>query len=236
MSNSRNGDFYFGISNSKIYICFFEYGKNNFKNSIDFEIPNTINNDLNFKIILDLLKDNIRKLEKSLGFFLTTGNVSIDSETYQRFLFSIKNVFDEKELDETVIANLVQGGIQYFNNYDKKLSIIHIIINKYIVDGKEYNFLPYDIKFKKIILELEFICLDKNLINKINNLFKECKININKIVSFEYSKKFLNGEEDPNMCLSAKKVINGVNKSELQIQENPKAKTGIFDRIFNFFE
>lgn len=236
MSNSRNGDFYIGISNSKIYICFFEYGKNNFKNSIDFEIPNTINNDLNFKIILDLLKDNIRKLEKSLGFFLTTGNVSIDSETYQRFLFSIKNVFDEKELDETVIANLVQGGIQYFNNYDKKLSIIHIIINKYIVDGKEYNFLPYDIKFKKIILELEFICLDKNLINKINNLFKECKININKIVSFEYSKKFLNGEEDPNMCLSAKKVINGVNKSELQIQENPKAKTGIFDRIFNFFE
>ena len=236
MSNSRNGDFYSGISNSKIYICFFEYGKNNFKNSIDFEIPNTINNDLNFKIILDLLKDNIRKLEKSLGFFLTTGNVSIDSETYQRFLFSIKNVFDEKELDETVIANLVQGGIQYFNNYDKKLSIIHIIINKYIVDGKEYNFLPYDIKFKKIILELEFICLDKNLINKINNLFKECKININKIVSFEYSKKFLNDEEDPNMCLSAKKVINGVNKSELQIQENSQSKMSIFDRIFNFFD
>ena len=36
---------------------------------INFEIPDSLNNDLNFKIILKLLKENIRKLEKRLGFF-----------------------------------------------------------------------------------------------------------------------------------------------------------------------
>ena len=51
--------------------------------------------------------------------------------------------------------------------------------------------MPRNIKFKKIILEIELICLDKNLINKVSNLFKENNIEINKIVSFEYAKSFL---------------------------------------------
>ena len=64
MSNSDYEDFYFGISDNKIYICFFENGKNYFKKSINFEIPDTLNNNLNFKIISNLLKNNIRSLRK----------------------------------------------------------------------------------------------------------------------------------------------------------------------------
>ena len=96
--------------------------------------------------------------------------------------------------------------------------------------------MPSNIKFKKIILEIELICLDKNLINKVSNLFKECKIEINKIVSFEYAKNFLDNEDDKTMCISAKKVLNGVNKSEIKIQEINQSKSMIFDRIFNFFD
>ena len=40
------------------------------------------------------------------------------------------------------------------------------------------------------MLEIEFICLNKKLINKVKNLFNECKIDVNKIVSYEYAKKF----------------------------------------------
>ena len=56
MSNSDYEDFYFGISDNKIYICFFEKGKTILKKSINFEIPDTLNNNLNFKIISNLLK------------------------------------------------------------------------------------------------------------------------------------------------------------------------------------
>ena len=96
--------------------------------------------------------------------------------------------------------------------------------------------MPRNLKFKKIILEIELICLDRDLINKVSNLFKECNIEIKKIVSFEYAKKFLDGEDDNTMCISAKKVLNGVNKSEITIQENNQSKSMIFDRIFNFFD
>tara|TARA_B100001057_G_scaffold453492_1_gene498343 strand:- start:11380 stop:12087 length:708 start_codon:yes stop_codon:yes gene_type:complete len=235
MSNSDYEDFYFGISDNKIYICFFENEKNYFKQSINFEIPDSLNNNLNFKIISNLLKNNIRRFEKSLGIFLTKGNISIKSKTYQSILFSTKNTFDEKKLDEKVVSNLVKIGTQYFVNHEKSLSIIHIIINKYIIDGKNYNNMPSNIKFKKIILEIEVICLDKDLINKVSNLFKECKIQINKIVSFEYAKNFLY-DDDKTMCISAKKVLSGVNKSEIKIQEIDQSKSIIFDRIFNFFD
>ena len=65
MSNSEKGDFYFGISDKKIYICFFEKGQSNFRETLNFEIPDSLNNHLNFKIILNLLKKILKKLKKS---------------------------------------------------------------------------------------------------------------------------------------------------------------------------
>ncbi len=236
MSNSNEGSFYFGISDRKIHICFFEIGESQYKETLNFDIPDSISNDLNFGIILNLLKKNIRNIEKNLGFFLNSGNISIHSNSYQSIVFSIKNIFDEKKLDNKVVTDLVQSGIKYFDDYNKKLKVIHIIINKYNIDGKVYNFLPNDIKFKKIILEIEIITLDKYLIQKVKKLFKECKIKINKIVSFEYAKKFLNDEKDLTMCISAKKVINGVNKSEVLIREDYQQRVDIFDKIFKFFD
>ena len=72
MNNSNKGEFYFGITDTQIYICFFEEGKNEFEQTLDFEIPDNLSNKLNFKIVQNLLKENIRKLEKDLGFFLNS--------------------------------------------------------------------------------------------------------------------------------------------------------------------
>ena len=53
-----------------------------------------------------------------------------------------------KKLDDKVIADLVKIGTQYFVNYENRLSIIHIIINKYIIDEK-FTMICQNIKFKK---------------------------------------------------------------------------------------
>jgi len=236
MNNSGKGDFYFGISDNKIYVCFFEKGKNKYSNIVEFEIPDSLMNDLNFKVILNLLKENIRKIEKKLGFFLNDGNISIQSKSYQSILFSIKNIFDEQILDKKIVINLLQGTIQQFDNNEKNLYITHIIINKYLIDDKVYKYLPSEIRFKKIILEIEFICLDKELISKVKRLFNECKININKIVSYDYAKRFLINDRDNTMCISAKKILNGENQSEVYLAEAPPKKTSLFNKIFGLFD
>lgn len=236
MNNLENEDFYFGISDTKIYICFFEKGNPEYKEEVHFEIPDSLNNKLNFKILLNLLKENTRRLEKKIGLFLNSANISIKSNTYQSIPFSIKNIFDEKKLNKKIITDIIQTGIQQFQNNEKTLSIIHIIVNKYIIDDTVYKFYPNDLKFKKIILEIEFICLDRNLVDKVKNLFNECKIKINKIVSYDYAKKFLINSKDVTMCLSAKRVLNGVNQSEVYLVESSSKKPNIFERIFNFFD
>ena len=236
MNNSKNVDFYFGINENKIYICFFDNEKSKLKNTVNFEIPGSLNSNLNFKLITTLLKENIRKLEKDLGFFLNNGYISVKSKTYQNILFSVKDIYDERKLDKEVIIKLVKGAMQEFYNSEKNLTILHVIINKYVVDDKVYNIFPEWKKFKKIVLEIELICLNKNLINKLTKLFNECKIDVKKIISHDYAKKFLNENKDDTLCLSAYKIINGANQSEVILIENTEEKHSLFDRIFNFFD
>ena len=47
MNNSNNTNFYFGISEDKIYICFLDYEKNEFKKCLNFDIPDNLSNNLN---------------------------------------------------------------------------------------------------------------------------------------------------------------------------------------------
>ena len=234
MNNSKNVDFYFGITERKIYICFFDNEKSRLKNTVNFDIPGSLNSNLNFKIVTSLLKENIRKLEKDLGLFLNSGNISIKSKTYQNISFSVKDTYDERKLDKEIIIKLVKGAMQEFYNSEKNLTILHVIINKYVVDDKVYKIFPKWKKFKKIVLEIELICLNNNLINKLTKLFKECKIDIKKIVSYDYAKKFLNDDKDDTLCISAYKILNGANQSEVILVENITKKHSLFDRIFNF--
>ena len=236
MSSSKNANFYFGISDNKIYICFIDNKKNKLSNNVSFDIPDSLNNNLNFKIILSLLRENIRKLEKDLGLFVNSGNISIKSKSYQSILFSVKDVFDERELEKEVIIKLVRIAMQQLQKSEKNLTIIHVIINKYVIDDKVYNFFPNCKKFTKIILEIEFICLNKILIEKVKKLFNECKIDVKKIVSYDYAKKFLNNIKDDTLCLSAYEILNGANQSEVILTENTSKKHSLFDKIFNFFD
>ena len=236
MSNYKNADFYFGISDNKIYICFIDNKKNKLSNNVSFDIPDSLSNNLNFKIILSLLRKNIRKLEKDIGLFVNSGNISIKSKSYQRILFSVKDIFDERELEKEVIIKLVRVAMQQLQKCEKNLTIIHVIINKYVIDDKVYNFFPNYKKFTKIILEIEFICLNKILIEKVKKLFNECKIDVKKIVSYDYAKKFLNNIKDDTLCLSAYEILNGANQSEVILTENTSKKHSLFDKIFNFFD
>ena len=236
MNSNDKGSFYFGISDTKIYICFFDDEKKIIKNVVQFEIPGSLNNNLNFKVILNLLQKNIRKLEKELGFYLNSGNISVKSKTYQSILFSVKNIFDEKKLDKEVITKIVKSGIQQLYNNDQNLNILHVILKKYIIDDNVYISFPENIKFKKIILEIEFICLDKNFIDKIKNLFNNCKIEVKNIVSYDYATRYLNDFKDDTMCLSAKKILDGVNPSEVVLLEDTSKNEGLFDKVFNIFD
>ena len=61
-------------------------------------------------------------------------------------------------------------------------------------------------------------------------------IDIKKIVSYDYAKKFLDNIKDDTLCFSAHKILNGANQSEVILSENTLKKHNLFDKIFNFFD
>ena len=69
MNSNETGDFYFGISDKKIYICFFEKGKSYYKEKINFEIPDSLNNNLNFLKLSQIYSKILEKLKKTWVFF-----------------------------------------------------------------------------------------------------------------------------------------------------------------------
>ena len=135
MNNSNKGEFFL-VFQTKKFIYVFLIMKNTNKNTVNFDIPGSINNNLNFKIIFKPYLKNIRKLEKDLDLFLNSGNISIQSKTYQSILFSVKNIFDQRELDKDVITKLVRGGMEQLHKNEENLTILHVIINKYLIDDK----------------------------------------------------------------------------------------------------
>ena len=50
-------------------------------------------------------------------------------------------------------------------------------------------------------------------------------------MSYDYAKKFSKNHTDDTMCLSAHKVLNGINQSEVYQEKKIQKKQAIFDNI-----
>ena len=71
---------------------------------------------------------------------------------------------------------IVQSEVQYFRTFDERLSIIHLVINKYIIDDKVFNYLPTNMKnLQNYLRDRVYMFKNKKLIAKVKNLFKNAK-------------------------------------------------------------
>ena len=83
---------------------------------------------------------------------------------------------------------------------------------------------------KKII----FITIQNSTVKTLNKIFKDCNIEVKKIISYQYSNKFAD-KSDISPCIAAKKVIDGINPSEVILHKMHSKKQGLFEKMFNFF-
>ena len=68
----------------------------------------------------------------------------------------------------------------------------------------------------------------------LNRILKNCNIELKKIISHQYSSRFADNN-DTSPCIAAKKVIDGINPSEVQIHNLEPKRQGLFEKMFNFF-
>ena len=235
--NEKDTDVYFSLNEKKLNICIFKNADNSliFLNEENINI-NSITENTDFKILEKLLEQNIKKIEKKINTFLNNIFLMIDTTRTVSICISLMKKLDNKKIQQKDIKYLIQDAKQQITRTYPELDILHIIVKKYVVNDLDYTFVPRDINCNKISIEIEFICFPKNLIKKIELLFNNFQITVDKIICSNYAKSFIKDRDESNICQIGRRLNNGFNKQEVVLVPKKVAKKGFFEKLFHFFK
>ena len=118
-------------------------------------------------------------------------------------------------------------------NYNQ-YKLMHMIIDKYIIDGVSYSSLQDQISNDEICLEIKLISISNLLILEIENILKKYQIQVNNFLDKRYVKDFFL-DKQLDISQMAHKLKNGVNKKEVQITSKYTKKIGFFEKFFQLF-
>ena len=117
-------------------------------------------------------------------------------------------------------------------NYPNE-KIMHIIINNYFIDGKNYTYLEDNLEYEQLNLVIQFKSISNEIIHNLTKLLQNYQINIIKFIDGNYVKNFFN--KDIEISEMAFDILNGCNVNEVMVvQKNPEKK-GFFEKFFQLF-
>jgi len=187
-----------------------------------------------FNRIEEFLKKNIFDIEKNLKNFIKEIYVIFESDLFFKAGSSVKYSIHKTSFEYDSIKDLLLEIRNQFKKFSPKDEIIHMIIDKYILDGHNYEILPKDIYNDNLIIEVNFVCLDNQIVNGFRKIFSKYQISVNKILSYDFLKG-LDHQQNDNIFDLADYSINGLCKNEVLITSKTHKNPGFFEKFFNFF-
>ena len=225
-------NFYFAIVGQNLHINYFSSRDYNSNYQKKYLMPDTLGNNLNLIIVKKFISEKIKDFEKNVGSFIEKINVITDAQPDQ-YSFSLKNKFDTNKIKDTDVVRLINDAKQQIIRNNKDSTILHLLVDKYIVDGEEYLEFPENINYKEFVVEVSFITIQNTIVKTLNKIFKDCNIEVKKIISHQYSSRFAE-KTDTCPCIAGKKVVEGINPSEVIMYNLYSKKQGFFEKMFNF--
>ena len=233
MSENSNFESYLFKSPKKFIILInegFDY-KEIYKK--EFIVDNN-SNQIDYQSLDIFLKSNIFEIEKKIKDFINKFHLIVESD-----YFFITQISSKKKNNKGYLSmNDVIYSLNEIKDSCKKTledkKIIHMIIQKFIIDNNEYLTLPEDLKCDNFSINVKFITLSDNLLKILENILKKYQISINHILNAEYVKSIENEDQDDLFKMSLK-IIDGHNENEVLIIPKLIKNKGFFERFFNFF-
>ncbi len=233
MNEELKFETYLFIDSKKLVICVIE--KRTFKILFKQEkLLDDYNEDSILKKLDNFLAKNILKIEKILKNFVKDIYIILDDKEFFPIEISIKKNHNGNSISQENLINPlnVLKNLCRFSFKDKK--IIHILIENYHIDGKDYSFLPENLKCNNFSLDIKFICLSKNLIEHYELVLKRYHILVNQILNAEYIEQFQD-QQNPNIYTTASRIISGYNKNEISLVNKTPKSRGFFEKFFDLF-
>ena len=233
MTNKESQSYYLAIVGHDLHINYFSSEDNNSSHQKKYLMPDTLDDNLNLTILTKFILEKVKDFEKDVGSFIEKVNLITDAK-YDQFSLSLKNKYNSSKIKDTDVVRLISDAKKLINRNNKDCFILHILVDKYIVDGKEYFEFPENLNYEEFIIDLSFITVQNSIIETLNRVLKDCNIEVKKIISHQYSNRFAD-KRDTSPCIAGKKVIEGINSSEVITRNVYSKKQGLFEKMFNFF-
>ena len=233
MINNENQFFYLAIVGQNLHIDYFESKDSYSSYQKNYLMPDTLDDNLNLIVLSKFVLEKVKDFEKEVGRFIEKVYVITDAK-YNKFSLSLKNKYNSDKIKETDVVRLISDAKQLISRNNKDFAILHLLVDKYIVDGEEYLEFPENRSYKEFIIEISFITVQNSTVKTLNKIFKDCNIEVKKIISHQYSSSFAE-KSDISPCIAGKKVTDGINPSEVMMHNLYTKKQGLFEKMFNFF-
>ena len=135
--------------------------------------------------------------EKKAKISLRKINVVFEQPDFLCTKFSKHKKIDRSKIHKDDIEFLLKEAKKQLILNDKRQSIIHIFNHNYIVDGKTFVEEPIGVYADSLTHEITFITIPKNNLKNINQVFTNCDIEIERLISriFSLGAELLNHEE-----------------------------------------
>ncbi len=222
---------YISPSEFAIYLLNTRELKNLYENKLNLKKED---NEINLIILNEFLEDNIFKIEKLIGGFVKNLNLIIENDQVMKINLCVQKKNYEQTFNEKNLQNLLIEANDLFKENYQEYKIMHMVINKFIIDGNYYPKFLSNLKSKQINLEIEFLIISNDLIIKIEEILKKYQIKLVKHLSKMYLKNLFNSEEI-KLSVQAHKILKGYNDNEVSVVSKKLKKQGFFEKFFQLF-
>ena len=222
---------YLSISQTKFGIYLFDTkNKNNlYEKEIIFEKINFIN----YSHLKQFLDDNVFRIEKLVGKFIENIFIIIENENILNTQIGIKQKNYQPSKSEVYLQSSITNAKDLFRENYPDEKIMHIIINNYLIDGRNYFYLQDNLEYEQLNLVIQFKSISRDTMNSLNKVLENYQINITKYLDGNYVKNF--NKEEIEISKMAFKILNGCNVNEVMVVQKNTKKLGFFEKFFQLF-
>ncbi len=233
MSKELDFEVYLSITNNfyGIYVVDKKKSLNIYKKEIN--ISNSFDK-LNIDKLIDFLNNNIFIIEKLVGKFVENIIVIIENKKILRHKIGFKKKNYENTFNEKYLENILLEANDLFKKTYSDNVIMHILIDRYIINGESSNKFIYNKNIDQLCLELNFISIPRNFVYEIDKVLERYQIKSKNYIDQKY---ILDLFKDEKMKLFEilNKIRNDYNENEVVIIEKNPKKLGIFEKFFQLF-
>ena len=224
---------YLVISNDKfeIYLLDLKNFKNLYKKEFKYQ---TDLEKIDLNLLDEFLENNIFSIEKEAGSFVNKINVIIQNKKILNLDLSVKKKNYSQNISDVFLKNILTDIKDLFKESYREYKLMHMLINKYIINEESYTSLKDEINSDEICLEIKLISISNLVVFEIENILKKYQIQVINYFDKKYLKDFFK-DEQLEISYMANKTLNGINDNEVLLTSKNTKKIGFFEKFFQLF-